>query len=312
MKWLQSVHKPKINRQSLTRFTGHAAIRLVMYALLIGLAFVFLYPFLYMIVTSIKSPVDLTDISVQWLVNEVHTANYQLAWQVLDYPRRFLNTAGVTVLAVLGHVLSCSFVGYGFARYQFRFKGFWFAALLLSIIVPVETIIVPIYIVFVRLGWADTYLPMLIPSFLGFGLRGGLYIFLFRQFFTTLPRSLEEAASIDGCGPIRTFFKVALPNSRSSILVCTVLGLVWHWNDVFEPSIFISRQDDFFLPQMLPTLYAVISDMAQQMNTSEVTAMFNDAVAMAATVLVVAPLIVMYLLLQNKFMQSVERSGITG
>lgn len=308
---MERLREKGIPAAAVRKVTGKLLSRVVMYALLIGLAFVFLYPFLYMLVTSIKSPVDLTDITVNWLVNEVYWENYQLAFDVLNYPRRLFNTCLVALLSVLGHVIACSFIGYGFARFKFRFKSFWFGALVLSIIVPVQTIIVPLYILFVRLGWAGTYLPIIIPCFFGFGLRGALFIFLFRQFFLSLPQALEEAAAIDGCGPIRTYLRVALPNARSSILVCTVLGLVWHWNDVFEPSIYLDKQDTFFLPQMLPLLYDLGSNYGAR-DPSDVASLFNDATAMAATTLVILPLIVFYLLLQGRFMQSFERSGITG
>jgi multiple sugar transport system permease protein len=178
---------------------------------------------------------------------------------------------------------------------------------------PSETIIVPIYILFSRLGILGTYIPIIIPCFLGFGLRGALFVFVFNQFFLSLPKALEEAAAIDGAGPIRTFFSIALPNAKASTLITLVLGVVWHWNDTYEPSMFIELQKNWLLPQMLPNIYQHISSdvtVESLMNNSAV--LYNEAVAMAATTLVIVPLIVFYMLVQSKFMVSVERSGITG
>lgn len=295
------------------RITAKILLGLVTYSLLIGLSFVFIYPFMYMIVTACKSPVDLADISVNWLINGVYWKNFTAALNALNYEHRLFNTLGVVSVSVIGHILACSYVGYGFARYKFRFKKFWFALLILGIIIPSETIIVPIYILFSGLGIMGSYLPIILPCFLGFGLRGALYIFIFRQFFLSLPKALEEASAIDGAGPLKTFFFIALPNARSSILICTVLGVVWHWNDTFEPAMYIDQQTRFLLPQMLPNLYSMIqSNVSVDSLLDNTLVIYNEAVAMAATTLVIIPLIVFYLLLQSKFMISVERSGITG
>ncbi len=290
--------------------------RFLLYVLLINLAFVFLYPFLYMIITSLKSPQDIQDITVNWLLNTFYVNNFQLAWKTLEYPFGLARTLFLVVVCTVGHIFSCSFIGYGFARFEFKGKGFFFLLLLLSIIVPTQTIIVPIYVLFSSIGISTSYLPIMLPTFLGFGLSGGLFIFLFRQFYLSLPKSLEEAASIDGCNAIQAFFKVAFPASRSSMMVCLVLSLVWHWNDYFEPSIYITQREQFLLPMLLPGLYANMdggSSMADMgMGADALANLYTEGVAMAATALVILPVLLMYFFLQKKFVQGVERSGITG
>ena len=307
------VFSRNLNVKTLKKNATKFSIQLFIYLLLIGLVFVFLYPFLYMIVTSFKSTADLNDISVKWILNEYRFENYKTAFKALHYSERLFNTLFVVILSVFGHLLACSFVGYGFARYNFPLKKLWFALLLLSIIIPMETIIVPLYILFSRIGLMGSYWTIILPCFLGFGLRGALFVFIFRQFFLSFPKTLEEAAAIDGLGPIKTFFLIALPNARASSLICLVLGIVWHWNDTFEPTMYISKQPDYLLTQMLPNLYSMISNEATTAqllsNTAEI---YNNAVVMAATTLVIAPLIVFYILVQSKFMVSIERSGITG
>lgn len=302
-----------INKSKIKKLSVSFMIRLFIYSLLIGLVFVFLYPFLYMIVTSFKSPADLNDISVKWILNDLRFENYKTALKALQYRERMFNSLFVVIFSVGGHLLSCSFIGYGFARYHFPLKKCWFALLILSIIIPMETIIVPLYILFSRIGIMGTYWTIILPSFLGFGLRGALFVFIFRQFFLSLPKALEEAAAIDGAGSLRTFFSIALPNARSSSLICLVLGVVWHWNDTFEPTMYINDQSNYLLTQMLPNLYSMIeTEVSADQLLSNTAEIYNNAVVMAAATLVIVPLIIFYLLLQSKFMTSIERSGITG
>ncbi|MDR1892001.1 MAG: carbohydrate ABC transporter permease [Oscillospiraceae bacterium] len=296
------------------RLKSALLVRIAVYLLLVDLAFVFAYPFLYMMVTSLKSPQDVRDITVNWLPSGLHWNNYRLSFSLLGYPSALARTVLVVGGCTLGHLFSCSFVGYGFARFSFRGKSLFFLLLLLSIIVPVQTIIVPEYIFFSGAGFLGTYLPMMVPSWLGFGLSGGLFIFIFRLFYISLPRSLEEAAGIDGCGAVSTFFRIALPASRSSVMVCLVLSLVWHWNDYFEPLIYITQQKKYLLPMLLPGLYRIMGGMqdASLSGGDALGDIYTEAVAMAATFLVVLPLLIAYLFLQKKFVQGVERSGITG
>jgi len=219
-----------------------AGFGLFTYVLLIGFAFVFLFPFLYMLITSLKSYSDLIDTSVTWITNELHIRNYTLAWKELSYPLHLLNSTIVTLLATAGHLISCSMAGYAFARYSYKYTNRLFLVVIATMVIPIQTLIVPQYMVFVKLNVLDSFLPLIIPAFLGMGLKSGLFIFLFRQFFLSLPRSLEEAANIDGCGSVRTFLRIALPSASNSLLVCTILSVVWHYNDFYEPGLYLRKK----------------------------------------------------------------------
>jgi multiple sugar transport system permease protein len=291
---------------------GSLVYRLMVYILLFGVAYVFIFPFLYMIVTSLKSPVDLADFTINWVPSTLHWTNYKLAAEVLDYPIHFRNSILITAFSVFGHIVSCSFIGYGFARYQFPGKKILFGLVILSIIVPIQTLIVPMYIMYSNLEWVDSFLPLILPTFFGFGLRGGLYIFIFRQFFLGLPRELEEAAKIDGCNFFRIFWNIVLPISRPAILVSAVLGMVWHWNDYFEPSIYLHSQNMLPLPSVLPSLYEMFEMIENEAELLEEILQFNDAVIMASTFLVVLPVLIIYSVLQRYFVQGVERTGLVG
>ena len=284
-----------------------------MYVLLLDLAVVFLYPFLYMIVTSLKSPEDLMDSSVTWIVNQLYFHNYTLAFEKMQYIPILLKTIVYCVVATGGHILACSFVGYGFARYNFIGKRMFSFLLILSMVIPIQTIIVPEYLLYSKIGVANGYFPMLVPTWLGYGLRGALFIFLFRQFYLSLPRSLEEAAAVDGCTPIRTFFRIAFPASTSSVIVSVVLSIVWHWNDFYEPNIYIRENSQMLLPMLLPKLYDSMKDAADPTQSFLQNAdMYTEGVAMAATFLAVIPILIFYLFFQKQFRQGIETSGITG
>lgn len=288
-------------------------IHVFLYALLIGAAYVFLFPFLYMLITSVKSSKDLSDVSVNWIPTSIKLDNFCIAARVLNYGTAFLNTLGMTLLSDLGHILSCSMAGYAFARYRFRGQNFWFVIVLLTIIVPVQNLIIPTYLMFAQVRLVNSYLPIVLPTFFGVGLRGGLLIFVFRQFFLGLPKEIEEAAKVDGCSFLRAFFTIVLPIARPTILVAGVLSTVWHWNSSFEPSIYISKEALKPLSTRIDQIVAYVNNPPMDVfdGVSSVSEqVINVAVLMAGCFLILAPLILAFAIVQHWFMEGVERSGL--
>lgn len=299
-------------RRQVTKTVRKVVLRTGLYIMLIALAFVFLQPFIYMLVNSFKTYTDTMNVSIKWIPREGTLQNWALAADALNLDVTFFNSIFVTSLATFGHLLSCSFVAYGFTRFNFPGKGILFAVVILSIIVPVQTLSVPMYMLYSRLDWIGTYNPLIVPTFLGVGLSGGIFIFLFRQYYLSLPASLEEAAAIDGCSEYGTFFKIILPSTGSTFLVSFVLSFVWHWNDFFEPGLYINNTKRFLLPQMLPTLYDFFDKIAAgtSQESLETLLQYHAGVIMAATLICVLPLLIMFLFLNNKFMQGIERTGL--
>ena len=299
---------------------GRIIVRFMMYLFMFVVAFVFLFPFIYMVVTSLKSPYDLYDATVNWIPRSVFLANYSNAFQHLDYISHFLISVFLTTVGIVTHIFVGSYVAYGLARYRFPGKTFLFTMVVLSIIVPTQVLILPQYIEFAALNWDNTYLPMIIPLFVGFGLRGGVFIFLFRQFFLGLPKSLEEAAKIDGCNYLGVYWKIALPTAKTSILVCAVLALVWHWNEYYESAIYLSTNKLWPLPSMLPGVYSQYEQTflgagsgglaGVGASAGSLTTMVSEGTVMAATFLVILPVLVAYFFLQKHFMEGIERSGL--
>lgn len=296
------------------------------WVMLLLMAFVFLYPFAHMITTSIKSYSDLLNVTIKWLPKNPTLMNYVTAVKVMRLEHTLVNSLMVVTLSTIAHVFVCSFVAYGFSRYDFPLKGILFGIVILSILVPTQVIIIPLYINYANLGFTigsfefemlGTYWPIIFPCFLGYGLKGGLFIFLYRQYFLGIPKALEEAATIDGCGPFKTFFRIAFPSAGSTTIVCIVLSMVWHWNDYYEPGIFLDDYNSQLLPQIVASLKALVTDMQRNLmdgtggsNIDDV--MFHDGTVMAGTFFSMLPPMVGYLILQRKFMEGIEHSGLTG
>ena len=293
----------------------HILYRAAVYLLLFNVAYVFVFPFLYMIVTSFKSATDLADVTINWIPSRIEWGNYGLAFTTLGYWSHLKNSVIISVIAVFGHLLSGSFIGYGFARYEFPGRKFWFTLVIIGLIIPAQTLIIPSYIMYSTIGVITTFLPVLVPTFFGFGLRGGLYIFIFRQFFIRLPHELEDAAKIDGCSFFRTFWNIVVPISQPAILVSSILGFVWHWHDFYEPNVFIQRADRLPVTSMLPGLFQMLraledDPMIQEMMEEDWYQLFNEAMAMAATILCLLPVLIVFAIVQRYFIQGVERTGL--
>lgn len=290
--------------------------KLILYLVMIGLAYIFLYPFLYMIITSVKSNADLNNPLVMWIPRSIHLGNYSMAASIMGYFGNLKNTVFVTALSTLGQLISCSMAGYSLARYSGKSQKIAFFFVILAMLVPPQTIIVPQYLLYANMGWLNSYLPLIIPSFFGFGLKGALFIYIFRQFFLSQPRELEEAARVDGCGFIRTFLYIIFPVARSIYIVVLVLALVWHWSDFFEPSMYINKSDMAMLSMRLQaisdTLQLFSADVLESTYGVTDTNTINNAVLMAGTFIVVLPVLIVYSLLQKQFIQGIERSGLTG
>lgn len=291
--------------------------RLFLYLFLVVLGFVFLYPFLFMLTRSIMSYNDIVDVTVKWFPKEFSPENYALAYKTLDATRTGLNSLILTAACTFGHVISCSFIGYGLGRWNYKFTKLLFAFVVLSIIIPAQNLIIPRYIIYssfeklLGISIIDTYIPMIVPTYLGFGLNGGIFVFLYRQYYLRYPKAIEEAAFIDGAGSVKTFFAIALPTASSTTLVVTILSIVWHWNDYYEPSIFLTSPTKWLIPQVLPDMYRrILSEAPNQQTSINEAVIYHAGVVMAGTVISIIPLIIVYFIMQKRFMEGVERSGL--
>ncbi|WP_372661135.1 carbohydrate ABC transporter permease [Cohnella sp.] len=290
------------------------------YLVLLSLSFVFLYPLLYMVSESLMQTQDVSDATVQWIPKHFDLTNYKLAFTAINYWDGFFNSVMISFGSAVLQILSCSAIGYGFARYRFPGHSFWLALVVFTFLVPPQTIVVPLYIFFNDLQWINTLMPFVFPAVLGHGMKGALFVLIFIQFYRRLPGVLEEAARIDGAGAFRTYWIIMFPLAKPAMLVVFLFSVVWHWNDLFESNTYLMEPEFFNLAQNMANFNgsanAQVNQIAQQTGGGSGDA-FGMAPTilnqiMAAVVITIGPILILYLFIQRHFVESVERAGIAG
>ena len=280
---------------------------------LMGVGFVMLYPILFMISNAFKSVSDALDPTVVWIPSGTALFNLQMAFKLLGYKDALKNTLILVMPCVIIQVITCLFVSYGFARFEFRFKGLLFGLLVFSLIVPVQSYIIPLYVNMKTMHLLDTYWQFYIMALLGTGIRSGLYIYIFRQYFRGLPKELEEAAYIDGCNPLRTFLHIMVPNVKGAILVVFVLSFVWYYNDYTLTGMLLNN--DYPLSIALTGTSTALNNTVQGMVGQTIGSdikLLSDSILSAACLIVALPLIGVYVAVQKHFTEGIERSGLVG
>lgn len=318
---------------------GYALIR---YALLISIGFIILYPLLYMIITSMMSPLAFANSTRVWIPTALNIQdNYAKALEAIDYGRSFFNTIKIEIVSALLEVASCAVIGYGFARFDFKGKKLFTGILFLTILVPDMVVLIPRMVNYTNLDflyigrgietaiiwlgnlfgadWSgvgayitpnviDTEWTMWLPSLFGVGLRSGVLIYIYIQFFSGLPRELEEAAWVDGAGPIKTFVRIAVPSSSVVFITVLVFSLIWHWNDSLLSGMYLSKK----LP-LACALGAVEPYIGAKWGLYGGASTPQQAsVMMASCLLFIGPMVIFYMFIQRGFIESIDRVGITG
>lgn len=280
--------------------------KMFIYLLLLDTAFIYLNPIFYMVANMFKSASDLLDPSVIWVPREIYLGTLQEAWAALNYAKAFSASVFLSSSVAIFQTVFCAVAGYAFARLQFPFKKFWMACLLMTFIVPPQVLVLPLIIAAKNLGILNTYWPIILPTLFGHGLKGALFVIIYRQFFSTQPKELEEAAIMDGANVFKVFFKVMLPLARPAIIVVFLFSFVWTWNDFYFPSMYLINTDN-------PPLSLSISQMAaylSQKAAEEGPSIFDNSLKMATSFLMIIPPLILYLFTQRWFVEGVERTGL--
>jgi multiple sugar transport system permease protein len=213
------------------------------YVALLALILPFLLPLFWMISTSLKPAEQIYASPPQWIPHPITLQNLQKAWTLLDFGQFTRNSLLVTGLSLLGTLFSSSLVGYAFATLSGRGKQVLFALLLATVMVPSSVTLIPRFILFSKLGWANSYAPLIVPRFFA----DAFYVFLFRQFFRSLPRELFESAELDGCNPFTTYWRIALPLALPALATVAIFAFIASWNDFLEPLIYLSSNERYTL-----------------------------------------------------------------
>lgn len=254
-----------------------------------------LLPLLWMISTSLKSGNVIFDIPPKWLPDGFHWENYVKAVTDIDFFRYFLNTSTITIFRVIAEVFISAFVAFGFAKFDFPGKNVWFLLLLSTIMIPGEITLIPVFQMFTKLGWINTFLPLIVPAFFG---GQAVFIFLLRQFFMSQPHELMEAAVIDGANKFQIFYKIYLPISKPALITIAIFSFQGSWNDLLGPLMYLNESKKFTLQLGL--------------------AMFNGALKvewgalMAASILVLLPVLILFFVCQKYFVEGISFTGTKG
>ncbi len=275
---------------------GWARVRPVLiHIALAAAALVMLYPVIWMVVSSLRPGNEIFR-EPGILVKDLRIENYRLGWHALTEPftRYLLNSAAVVLGAVLGNLVSCSMAAYAFARLEFVGKKFWFAIMLLSIMLPIHVVIVPQYILFSQAGWINTFLPLIVPKWLA---TDAFFVFLMVQFIRGIPRELDEAARIDGCGRAGIFLRVILPLMVPALATTTIFTFIWTWNDFFSQLIYLTDPKMYTVPVALRSFV-------------DATAESSWGSMFAMSVVSLVPIFLAFLLGQRFLIKGIATTGI--
>lgn len=251
-----------------------------------------LLPFVWMLSSSLKPEREIFAFPPQWLASELVWQNYADAWTAIPFARMAFNSLYIAVVSVVGQIVVCSLAGYGFARFEFPFKRAMFGMLLATIMVPSVVNIIPLYVMYRRIGWLDTHLPLIMPMVFAstFG------TFLFRQFMLTIPRDLEDAARLDGATPLRIYWSIMLPLCKAPAAVLATFTFIGSWNNFFEPLIFLTTIEKMTVPVGLSYFRGEAGS--------------DWHLLMAASTLSVIPTILVFVFTQRFFVQGLARTGL--
>jgi multiple sugar transport system permease protein len=272
----------------------HVIRQAIIYALLLGLSVMFLLPFMWMVATSLKKSQDVFTYPPSFLPNSFEWQNYIVGWNTLPFNTFLKNSLIVTLANVVGNLISCSLVAYGFARLRARGRDVLFLLLLATLMIPREVTIVPRFLLFKQVGMVNTLWPLIVPAWFGYP----FFIFLLRQFFLSIPHELDEAARIDGASSLRILTSIILPLSQPALATVAVFAFIGNWTNVLDPLIYIRSQD----------LYT----LALGLNLFRGVNLIQFNLLMAVSIITLLPVLLVFFLAQRLFVQGVTLTGMGG
>lgn len=316
------------DRGAQVKFAASGAVKLVsqglIYLYLLGVSYVILYPVLYMFSMAFRPAEQAQDPNIVWIPTSLTFENVRNVWEELDYGTLLLNTFKFSGVATILTLLSCCMIGYGLARFKFRGKGLLMVMLIVMLVTPVEIVSIPNYLLFsdfdpigliglinqvfgtdLRINIFDNLLNTYLPAATGVGLRSGLYILIFMQFFRSIPKEIEEAAYVDGSGFMGTLWRVMLPNAMPAVVTVFLFSIVWYWNDT---SLVTLYYDQF------KTVSTELLEIGSSVSSLVHATSYADIVTwvQAGVFLSITPMILLYVFFQRSFVESIATTGLVG
>jgi multiple sugar transport system permease protein len=271
----------------------------VTHLFIIAMGLIMIYPVAWMIVSSFK-PNNMIFSDPGLIPKAVTIENYISGWKGYagtSFGRFFTNSLLLCVVAIVGNLMSCALAAYAFARLKFAGRDFWFAVMLVTLMLPAQVTLVPRYILFNTFGWVGTYLPLLVPRFMAVD---AFFIFLLVQFIRSLPKELDEAAIIDGCGKWGVFFRIILPLASPALVTTALFTFLWTWDDFFNHLLYLTSPETFTVSRALRTFVGDAGSVS------------NWGGAMAMATLSMIPTFILFFTLQKYFVQGISTTGIKG
>ncbi|MCR4735189.1 MAG: carbohydrate ABC transporter permease [Treponema sp.] len=285
--------------------------------LLFGMCFMIIQPILNKFSFSFMAEKDLYDTTIIVVPKHFSISNWKISIDLMNYSSSLFNTIWVSALVSIIEVFMCSLVGYGFSRFQFPFKKFWFFCVILIIVIPPQTISTSLFLHFryfnffgQQLNLRGSMVPYLLMCLGCMGLKNGLYIFMIRQFYLGFPYELEEAAYVDGCGPFATFFRIMIPGAKPILTSCFLFSFVWQWTDSFYTELFLGKIK--LLSTQISGLTERFGQYLSAINGGSVVApvAYSNAILSTGVLLMIIPLIILYLFCQRLFVESLASTGV--
>ena len=270
-------------------------LQIFYYVIVFLVGLLFLFPWVWLISTSLKPPSQIIEIPPRLIPNPVMWINYYYGVTYINFPRYLLNTLIICAVVVIGRVFSCTVVGYSLSRIEWAGRGILFAIVLATMMLPGQVTMIPIFIIFSRLGWVNTFLPLTVPAFFG----DAFFIFLIRQFFMTIPKELSDAARLDGCSHYGIYWRVVMPLARPALATLIAFTFIWTFTDFQGPLIYLKNRD-------LWTLALGMRGYLQRYGAGGGTAM---GAMMAAATLYTLPMMVLFFAAQKTFIQGIVTTG---
>ncbi|MFA9557862.1 carbohydrate ABC transporter permease [Evansella sp. AB-rgal1] len=272
--------------------------KLIIHVFILGFGLVMLYPVIWMVSSSLKPEYLIFSQPGLW-PSEITFDNYINGWNIvrnMTFGTFFKNSFIIAIIAVLGNLLTCSMAAYAFARLKFPLKKTLFALMLVTIMLPSHVTLVPQYAIFHNLGWIDTFLPLTVPKLLA---TDAFFIFLMVQFFRGIPKDLDESATIDGCGPIRIYYKIILPLASPALLTTAIFTFIWTWDDFFSQLLYLNTVSNFTVPLGLRLFL-----------DSQGTSAWGGLLAMS--VLSLLPIMILFFFFQRQIVEGIATTGVKG
>lgn len=277
--------------------------KFIIYVLLITIGFIYVYPIFYMISRSLMSREDLINAMVLWVPTDFNLENYSKAFSTLDYFKTLFNSLVINLLPALIQTGVTAVIGYGFAKYKFKFKNLWLIIVILTFIIPSQIYSIPKYQMFYSMGLLENPLAIILPAMFGQGINSAIFILIFYQFFKTVPKALDEAAEMEGAGELHLFFKINVPLAIPAFITTFLFSFVWYWNETSNVALYLGNS--------WPSLQIKLGNFSSAF-TGDEAALLNEGIRLAATLLIILPMLIVYFALQKYFIEGIEKSGIAG